>query len=156
MEEARANSKTGRPRWTLLELCSRGLLQVLGPPNPPSPQLVRRGATRDTCRAAFRPPSPLCSSAADSGAAPPRQKPHDGIQTTTVVGLVTSPTIEARPHRPPSQGAVRGGATSRPGPKACDFRSDATVKVRRNGSPRASEGCCAWIQVNGSSPFGWT
>src|SRR5258708_32726976 len=129
MEEARANSKTGRPRWTLLELCSRGLLQVLGHPNSPSHQLLRPEATRDTCRAAFRPPSPLCSSAADSGAAPPRQKPHDGIQTTTVVGLVTSPTIEAQPHRPPSQGAVRGGPTSPPGPKTCPSRSYAPLKA---------------------------
>src|SRR5260370_11574074 len=92
-----SQSKNGRPRRTLLELCSRGLLQVLGHPNSPSHQLLRPEATRDTCRAAFRPPSLLCSSAADSGAAPPQQKPHDGIQTTTGVGLVTSPTVEARP-----------------------------------------------------------
>jgi hypothetical protein len=33
------------------------------------------------------------------------------------------------------------------------------VRRHRKGSPergpRASKGCCAWIQVNGSSPFGW-
>ena len=42
------NTVFGRPRWTLLELCSRGLLQVLGHPNSPSHQLLRPEATRDT------------------------------------------------------------------------------------------------------------
>ena len=74
-------SDFGRPLWTLLELCSRGLLQVLGHPNSPSHQLLRPEATRDTCRASFRPPR----------RAQARPKPHDGIQTPTLVGSVTSP-----------------------------------------------------------------